>query len=126
MFFSLPQLLLSRFIINLRDADSPTTHLSDDRHPSRFSIPNFRMPTLDGVVGNLGEPLDFVEYCVEDDEDGEHYSTPAIDRMGSEAAQEGVDGQLKSTVTDFDATGPSDSRDGCAVTFGHGVDIEQR
>ena len=27
-------------------------------HASRFSIPNFRMPTMDVVIGNLGQPLD--------------------------------------------------------------------
>lgn len=32
-------------------------------------MPNFRMPTMDDVIGNLGEPLDFGQHHF-DDEDG--------------------------------------------------------
>ncbi|KAJ3558742.1 hypothetical protein NM688_g742 [Phlebia brevispora] len=51
----LPGLVISRFLINLRQADvqgsSTTSHISD------FSAPNFRIPTLPEIIGNLGEPL---------------------------------------------------------------------
>ena len=32
-------------------------------------MPNFRVPTSDEVIGNLGEPLDYVDYCVDDEDD---------------------------------------------------------
>ena len=51
---SLPPVLLSRFIINLRQVDSPSTNPSVNQRSSRFSIPNFHMPNMDDVVGNLG------------------------------------------------------------------------
>lgn len=67
---SLPQLLLSRFIINLRQIDSPGSDTSAHQHSSRFSVANFRMPNMDDVVGNLGEPLDFdVEHRLDDEDD---------------------------------------------------------
>ena len=47
--------MLSRFIINLGQVNSPITN----EDTSRFSLPNFRVPTMDEVIGNLGEPLDF-------------------------------------------------------------------
>lgn len=67
---SLPNVLLSRFIINLRQVDSPDTDTSADQHTSHLSILNFRMPTMGDIVGNLGEPLDFaVEYRLDDEND---------------------------------------------------------
>ena len=55
---SLPSILLQRFLINLRRAD--LEHVpADASRVSQFSIPAFRVPTIDGVVGNLGEPLIF-------------------------------------------------------------------
>ncbi len=67
---SVPLVLLSRFIINLRQIDSPGTDTSANQHQSRFSVLNLRMPTMDDVVGNLGEPLDFdVEHRLDDEDD---------------------------------------------------------
>lgn len=82
---SLPNILLSRFIINLRHAGSPAANSTANQHASRFSIPNLRMPTMDEVVGNLGEPLDFVEYRVEDDSDDAQ-----IDHLDSDSEQQGA------------------------------------
>lgn len=103
MSFSLPQILLSRFIINLRQADAPATNPSDNSPPSRFSIPNFRMPTLDDVVGNLGEPLDFVEYCVEEDEDGEKDAAAQDEETDSDGVQRDLENVFKSVLADVEA-----------------------
>lgn len=59
--------MLSRFIIHLRQLDATT----DDSLivASGYSIPSLRVPTIDNVVGNLGEPLEFGrEYSLDDDE----------------------------------------------------------
>lgn len=63
--------MLSRFLINLREVAEPTT--SDDtamQRFSRFSIPNFHVPTstIDRVVGNLGEPLEFRDHDLDEDQ----------------------------------------------------------
>ncbi|KAJ3558484.1 hypothetical protein NM688_g903 [Phlebia brevispora] len=51
----LPNVVLSRFLINLRQVENgETSHMS---HFSRFSAPSFRVPTLPDIIGNLGEPL---------------------------------------------------------------------
>lgn len=114
---SLPLLLLSRFIINLREVDSPATNLSDSQHLSRFSIPNSRVPTMNDVVGNLGEPLDFVDYRIEDDEDLE---------QGSE--QTDVDDTYDSPMlADVEAARPSSRDNGSsgATVGGHGAHFEE-
>lgn len=76
---SLPRVLLSRFIINLREVDSQNDHPSIGQHPPHFSLPNFRVPSMDDIVGNLGESLDFVKYRVEDEEGGELGAAGQID-----------------------------------------------
>ncbi|KAJ3558959.1 hypothetical protein NM688_g623 [Phlebia brevispora] len=52
---TLPNIVLSRFLINLHQANSPAS--SNVARFSRFSTPNFRMPTLPDIIGSLGEPL---------------------------------------------------------------------
>ena len=97
--FRLGQVLLSRFIINLRQVDTPSTNATTGAHRSRMASPNFRVPTMDEVVGNLGAPLDFVEYCVDDGDgdgaDGEH--------VDSEAERASTDGARRSSVADIEA-----------------------
>lgn len=72
---SLPQILVSRFLINLRGA---AEHIASDdtamQHFSRFSVPGFRVPTstVDRVVGNLGEPLEFRDDAFDDENTTEH------------------------------------------------------
>ncbi|KAJ3553356.1 hypothetical protein NM688_g3660 [Phlebia brevispora] len=51
----LPNIIVSRFLINLRQASPAET--SDLAHFSQFSAPNFRMPTFSNIIGDLGEPL---------------------------------------------------------------------
>lgn len=65
---SAPPIMLSRFLINLRQVDSPHNSSFSNGNLSRFSVPNFRMPTMDNVVGNLGELLEFVDYTVDDED----------------------------------------------------------
>ncbi|KAJ3534609.1 hypothetical protein NM688_g7109 [Phlebia brevispora] len=51
----LPSIILSRFLINLRQVN---TQESGSAAPlSRFSTLNFRMPSIPSVIGILGEPL---------------------------------------------------------------------
>lgn len=48
--------MITRFLINLREAEKPTT-ASDLERFSRFSAPNFHIPTLPDLLGNMGQPL---------------------------------------------------------------------
>lgn len=124
MFSSLPKLLLTRFIINLRRLDSATTHPSDNQHSSPLSAPRFHMPTMDDVIGNLGEPLDFAEYRLEDDEDGDRDSAAAVSEIGSDGGRSNEEGLLESTPMDVEAARSSDGSG--EMAFGHGVDLERR
>lgn len=59
---SLQLIIISRLLINLREAcDGPqsTPSISDAAHFSRFTAPGFRVPTLDDVIGNLGESVGY-------------------------------------------------------------------
>ncbi|THG94855.1 hypothetical protein EW026_g6695 [Hermanssonia centrifuga] len=54
---ALQPILISRFLLNLRQAGKPR----EDTHSafnSQFSVPGFRVPTLDSIIGNMGEELD--------------------------------------------------------------------
>ncbi|KAJ3553409.1 hypothetical protein NM688_g3628 [Phlebia brevispora] len=51
----LPNIILSRFLINLRQVNAPDS--GSAAHFSRFSPQNFRMPSIPSIIGNLGEPL---------------------------------------------------------------------
>ncbi|KAJ3557930.1 hypothetical protein NM688_g1208 [Phlebia brevispora] len=51
----LPNILISRFLINLRRVESPAH--SDTSRFSHFSAPRFRVPTLPEIIGKLGECL---------------------------------------------------------------------
>ncbi len=84
----------------------PATGLSNE-HSSRFSIPDFRMPTMDDVVGNLGEPMSFVEYRV-DDEDDERETVTTVDGTSSDPAQQGAESPLRSPLMDAEAAVPTD------------------
>lgn len=50
--------MISRFLINLRKAAEPQANETAMEHFSRFSVPGFHIPTIDSVVGDMGEPLD--------------------------------------------------------------------
>ncbi|KAJ3550510.1 hypothetical protein NM688_g5064 [Phlebia brevispora] len=52
----IPNIILSRFLIGLRKVD-PVASIEASRF-SVFSSPNFRIPTLPDIIGNLGEPLE--------------------------------------------------------------------
>ncbi|KAJ3553969.1 hypothetical protein NM688_g3346 [Phlebia brevispora] len=78
----LPNIILSRFLINLRQADQPDANGAALSH---FSAPNFRMPS---IIGNLGETLSDGDEDFTDDEKAatetceEDYgalSTPGVD-----------------------------------------------
>ncbi|KAJ3551466.1 hypothetical protein NM688_g4685 [Phlebia brevispora] len=64
----LPNIILSRFLINLRQVDSPEPDSA--ARSSHFSAPSFRRPSVSSIVGNLGEMLpDGEENPALDDED---------------------------------------------------------
>lgn len=101
---SLPGMLLSQFIINLRQLDflqnSPA-----DKDMSRLSILNFRMPTMDDVLRNLGELLNFeTAYTVDGDSD----ETMGESRIGDRAKDEkNYEDEVKDTgyVEDHESEG---------------------
>ncbi|KAJ3556415.1 hypothetical protein NM688_g2039 [Phlebia brevispora] len=62
----LPSIILSRLLINLRQINAPEA--SSAARFSRFSPPNFRMPSISSTIGNLGEPLADHEDDVDDEE----------------------------------------------------------
>ncbi len=53
----LTPILISRFLLNLRQLGEPENE-TQSRFNSRVSIPGFRVPTLESVVGNMGADLD--------------------------------------------------------------------
>ncbi|THG93032.1 hypothetical protein EW026_g8083 [Hermanssonia centrifuga] len=54
---TLTPILISRFLLNLRQLGEPKNE-SQSRFNSRFSIPGFRVPKLESIVGNMGADLD--------------------------------------------------------------------
>ncbi|KAJ3545263.1 hypothetical protein NM688_g5644 [Phlebia brevispora] len=62
----LPSIVISRFLINLRQANSAAP--SDMTRFSHFSAPNFHVPTLPEIIGNLGEPLANSDEALDDEE----------------------------------------------------------
>ncbi len=56
-FDSLEPILISRFLLNLRQVGSPEIE-SQEAFNSQFSVPRFRIPTLVSFLGNMGEELD--------------------------------------------------------------------
>lgn len=58
IFYSLGPVLLSRFIINLRQVSEPTNE-TEMAHFSQFSAHGFHIPTsINRVLGNMGETLE--------------------------------------------------------------------
>ena len=61
---SLQQILISRFLINLRSAqgvDGPSIHGASAESPDELSIPNFRISNISSgaVIDPMGGPLDY-------------------------------------------------------------------
>ncbi len=58
----LEPILISRFLLNLRQVgvEVDSVNNTQDASTSRFSVPGFRIPTLESIlmVGNMGEDLD--------------------------------------------------------------------
>ncbi|THG98405.1 hypothetical protein EW026_g3782 [Hermanssonia centrifuga] len=57
MIGTLEPILISRFLLNLRQVGSPEID-SQEAFNSRFSVPGFRVPSLASIIGNMGEDLD--------------------------------------------------------------------
>lgn len=70
-----PPILINRFILNLRQAERPrpSTHESGGPSPSFVATFNYRLDR--NIVGNMGEPLDCVDFTSGDDViEGEDFS----------------------------------------------------
>lgn len=90
----LPNILISRFLINLRQVESPASQtISHFDDFDDFSAPGFRVPALPEVIGNLGEPLG----CSDETYDNEEYSFDAyhVDECTNEQQDYG-DGDISS------------------------------
>ncbi|KAJ3553607.1 hypothetical protein NM688_g3520 [Phlebia brevispora] len=99
LFFILPNVILSRFLLNLRQIDAPEVG-SSPGHVSRFSVPNFRMPTVPSIIGNLGEPLAYAEE-LEGIVDAEHADSEASE-VGSSAVWNSGEGGGSPEVPNVD------------------------
>lgn len=110
---SLPHILLSHFIINLRQVDSHGINTSTYHRSSHLSMPHFRVPTMDEIVSNLGEPLEFMESDSSDEDDATHEDTA----VNGNTEQPDVTGTSWSTgVADVEAAGVTGSGRGFAET----------
>ena len=68
---SVQPIFTQRFLIHLRYVEDTDGATSDSSHSSEFTEPNFRRPSVAGVVGNLGESLELCnEGGAQDSEDG--------------------------------------------------------
>ncbi|KAJ3552739.1 hypothetical protein NM688_g3995 [Phlebia brevispora] len=101
----LPNILISRFLINLRQIDSLDANNTTES-PSFSTTLRFHMPTLPEIIGNLGEPLATGDE-VRDDEDqgfGEEFGASATelwnegDEEMSSAPPSGYDGGEREEV----------------------------
>lgn len=97
-------MLIVRFLLNLRqlNAAEQSPPNSDAQHFSRFSAPNFRVPS--DFLGNIGEPLDYGQverYIQGDNVDGD---------MGEHSNSRDGDHVAEVTVGDRAVAGPSGTR----------------
>ncbi|KAJ3526724.1 hypothetical protein NM688_g8225 [Phlebia brevispora] len=82
----LPNIILSRFLINLRQINVPES--GSAARFSHFSLPNFRMPSIPSIIGNLGEPLADNE---DDRDDEDHVAAEAYAERAGAAVSAGED-----------------------------------
>ena len=69
-------MLVSRFLINLSQSNASQETSSAHGTLTHNSTLNFRSRrTVDAIIDNLGAPLDFNEYCAEDELWEDHEST---------------------------------------------------
>ncbi|KAJ3554682.1 hypothetical protein NM688_g2981 [Phlebia brevispora] len=86
----LPSILTSRFLINLRQAESVESR--NITRFSHFSVPRFHVPSLPEIIGNLGERLVDGDEAVGDEEQshnaecGEEHPIEICDAERNEAA----------------------------------------
>ncbi|KAJ3536880.1 hypothetical protein NM688_g6775 [Phlebia brevispora] len=90
-------LLISRFLINLRQVDTGSEVTRDATRSSHFSVPNFRAPTLASIIGNMGEVLGDDEENIEDEKyasansrTGEHVASADPDTRFGETVASGI------------------------------------
>lgn len=93
---SMQPILISRFLINLRQADRPDNMTEISRF-SKFSIPNFHVPTTASIVGDMGEPLEHGLSDIEDDRTEQEAGLTSASGKGddSEIMQVESDGNIQ-------------------------------
>lgn len=93
----LQPIIVSRFLLNLRQADYPESSIQTSRF-GQFSMPmNFRVPTLQSIVGNMGEPLEHGDREDMDEDEGAVVDTDVpklddLDTMSGEGTGAGPSG----------------------------------
>ncbi|KAJ3554115.1 hypothetical protein NM688_g3273 [Phlebia brevispora] len=88
----LPNLVISRFIINLRQLDSQA--LGSTSHFSRFSMPNFRVASLPRFLGSLGGAVADGDEDVHDEEQDNGTTSPeaSLNALQNQETNEGMSG----------------------------------
>lgn len=63
---NLPPILINRFILNLRQAESPRPSTHESGGPSPSFVATFNYQLDQNIVGNMGEPLDCADFTSRD------------------------------------------------------------
>lgn len=79
-------LLISRFLLNLRQLREPEGTGTHEISNSRFSVPAFRVPTLASIAGNMGEDLRHGPTPDEGDDQGDEEMDGDIDESAENSA----------------------------------------
>lgn len=87
LLLSAQSVLISRFLINLRRA-SQYTDTTASGESSRFSVLNFDRPTFSTILGDMGQPLDYEENGIGDDEGEAHNLEVAMQRAAREGSRD--------------------------------------
>ncbi|KAJ3554684.1 hypothetical protein NM688_g2982 [Phlebia brevispora] len=98
----LPNIMISRFLINLRQVDSPVPSNASESSSSNFSTLNFHVPSQPRIIGNLGEPLVFID-ADHDDKEGSGDAASWATRL-NESHDNGENEGTSSTYTTGDGS----------------------
>ena len=85
-------ILISRFLIDLRQADRPDASRAPSSF-SRFSTPNFHVPTLATIMEDMGELLGHGSHASEDESE-EDFASVELESEHSKAISKTEDGDM--------------------------------
>ncbi len=97
-FDSLQSMLISRFLLNLRQVGSPEGD-SQTVFNSQFSAPGFRVPTLGSMIGNMGQDLDHNPAEEVEDEDGAENVSDSVQAENMAVSGAIIEGYPSSTIS---------------------------